>query len=108
MDIQKLDLKMQVRVLSTSLMRLNEHVQQQDKSFHQLIENNYKAASELITNASLNVQGVLIVKQERNVKFLSLLLLFYFLLFVSNIFEITHGFNTKQIILNRENQCIFT
>ncbi|XP_022304113.1 uncharacterized protein LOC111111419 [Crassostrea virginica] len=53
---ESLDLKMQVRVLSTSLMRLNEHVQQQDKSFHQLIENNYKAASELITNASLNVQ----------------------------------------------------
>ena len=106
---ESLDLKMQVRVLSTSLMRLNEHVQQQDKSFHELIENNYKAASDLITNASLNVQGkVLIVKQERNVKFLSLLLLFYFLLFVSNIFEITHGFNTKQIILNRENQCIFT
>ena len=109
---ESLDLKMQVRVLSTSLMRLNEHVQQQDKSFHELIENNYKASSDLITNASLNVQGkVLIVKQERkfrDVKFLSLLLLFYFLLFVSNIFEMTHGINTKQIILNRENQCIFT
>ncbi|XP_022309004.2 uncharacterized protein LOC111114818 [Crassostrea virginica] len=50
------DITMQVRVLSASLMRLNEHVQQQDDSFHERIENNYKAASALFTNVSINVQ----------------------------------------------------
>ena len=61
-----LDIKMQVRVLSASLMRLNEHVQQQDESFHERIENNYKAASALFTNVSINVQGkiLIVLKKE--------------------------------------------
>ena len=60
------DIKMQVRVLSASLMRLNEHVQQQDDSFHERIENNYKAASDLFTNVSINVQGkiLIVLKKE--------------------------------------------
>ena len=59
------DIKMQVRVLSASLMRLNEHVQQQDDSFHERIENNYKAASDLFTNVSINVQGKILIVLKR-------------------------------------------
>ena len=59
------DMKMQVRVLSASLMRLNEHVQQQDDSFHERIENNYKAASDLFTNVSINVQGKILIVLKR-------------------------------------------
>lgn len=59
------DIKMQVRVLSASLMRLNEHVQQQDDSFHERIENNYKAASALFTNVSINVQGKILIVLKR-------------------------------------------
>ena len=65
------DIKMQVRVLSASLMRLNEHVQQQDDSFHERIENNYKAASDLFTNVSINVQGKIlrVLKRKRYFSF---------------------------------------
>ena len=59
------DIKVQVRLLSASLVRLNEHVQQQDDSFHERIENNYKAASDLFTNVSINVQGKILIVLKR-------------------------------------------
>ncbi|XP_062613199.1 uncharacterized protein LOC134274967 [Saccostrea cucullata] len=49
------DLKIQIRVLSMSLMELNKHAQEIDKTVPELIENKYHVLSEMIANVSTSL-----------------------------------------------------
>ncbi|XP_061185868.1 uncharacterized protein LOC133193972 [Saccostrea echinata] len=49
------DIKIQIRVLSMSLMELNKHAQEIDKTVPELIENKYHVVSEMIANVSTSL-----------------------------------------------------